>query len=108
MMPNINNLDEIKEPLLKIFPLLEQKYSVARLGIFGSYVHQEQRKESDLDLLVTFREPPSLFKYIELENLLSDLLGIKVDLVMEDAIKPRIKEHILNEVQYLSGRADIW
>ncbi len=54
-----------------------------------------------MDLLVTFEETPGLFQYIELENLISDLLGIKVDLVMEDALKPNIKERILKEVQFV-------
>ena len=48
-------------------------------------------KDSDLDILVTFKEVPGLFQYIELENVISDSLGIKVDLVMEDALKPGIK-----------------
>ena len=51
-----------------------------------------------MDILVTFSETPSLFKFIELENFLSDNLGIKVDLVMRDALKPAIKKRILSEV----------
>jgi len=71
---------------------------VKSLGVFGSYVRQEQSTGSDLDLLVTFYEPPGLLKFIELENYLTDLSGIKVDLVMQDALKPRIGERILSEV----------
>ncbi len=66
-------------------------------GVFGSYVRHEQRPDSDLDVLVTFREAPSLLKFIELENYLSGVLGVKIDLVMEDALKPHIGQHILNE-----------
>lgn len=66
--------------------------------MFGSRVRQEVQLESDLDLLVTFHTPPSLFKFIELENYLTDELGIKVDLVMKDALKPRIGANILKEV----------
>ena len=47
-------------------------------------------------MLVT--EPPSLLKFIALENYLTDLLGVKVDLVMQDALKPHIGQHILREV----------
>ena len=68
------------------------------LGVFGSYLRSEQRQDSDVDLLVTFDEPPSLLKFIELENYLTDVLEAKVDLVMKDALKRMIGKHILNEV----------
>ncbi len=100
-MDKVQSLSDLKEPLQKLYPELKQKYRVAKLGIFGSYIRHEQRKGSDLDLLVTFEEIPSLFQYIELENLISDSLGIKVDLVMEEALKPNIKERILKEVQFI-------
>jgi uncharacterized protein len=93
-----NNFSDLKEPLQKLYPKLKQKYGVIKLGIFGSYARNEQRDDSDLDILVRFEEVPGLFKYLELENLISDSLGIKVDLVMEDALKPGIKERVLNEV----------
>jgi predicted nucleotidyltransferase len=54
--------------------------------------------DGDLDILVTFDEPLGLLRYIELENELSDLLGVRVDLVMRDALKPAIGEHVLREV----------
>lgn len=79
-------------------PNLADQYNVATLEIFGSYVRSEQRKDSDLDILVTFSKPPSLFKFVRLENHLSDILGIKVDLVMKDSLKPAIGENILREV----------
>ena len=97
-MKKTRNLLDLKEPLQKLYPRLKQKYGVTKLGIFGSYVRNEQREGSDLDILVAFKEVPGLFQYIELENVISDLLGIKVDLVMEDALKPGIKERVLNEV----------
>lgn len=71
------------------------------LGVFGSYVRREQNPESDIDILVTFKKTPGLLKFIELENHLSDLLGVKVDLVMKNVLKPAIGKHILNEVVYL-------
>ena len=79
-------------------PSLVERYHVHSLGIFGSYVRQEQRPDSDLDLLVTFSETPSLLKFIALENHLADLLGVKVDLVMQEALKPRIGQHIIQEM----------
>jgi uncharacterized protein len=79
-------------------PLLQERYDVQSLGIFGSYVHGTQRDDSDIDLLVTFRRTPGLLKFIELENYLSDLIGKKVDLVMKDALKPRIGAGVLKDV----------
>ncbi len=98
IMGTLKDLSTFKDILKNLLPLLNLKYSVIRIGIFGSYVRQEQREESDLDILVAFKDPPSLFKFIELENFLSDSLGVKVDLIMEDAIKPNLKKRILQEV----------
>ncbi len=84
--------------LRRQLPLLAERYQVESLGVFGSYVRHDQSPESDLDVLVTFYEPPGLLKFIELENYLSDVLGVKIDLVMKDALKPRIGERILQEV----------
>ena len=69
--------------------------------MFGSYVRQEQTETSDVDVLVEFQEVPSLLKFVQLENYLSDQLGIKVDLVHKSGLKPRLGEQILAEVIYL-------
>ena len=82
-------------------PELREKYSVSYIGIFGSYIRGEQTNDSDLDVLVQFDKKPGLLKYMELENYFSDLLGIKVDLVMKSALKPNIGKRILNEVKAL-------
>ncbi|HYA40210.1 MAG TPA: nucleotidyltransferase family protein [Syntrophobacteraceae bacterium] len=84
--------------LRQALPLLSERYRVRSLGLFGSYVRNSQNADSDLDVLITFVDPPGLLKFIELENYLSDLLGIKVDLVMKDTLKPRIGRQILKEV----------
>ncbi len=80
---------------------LKKNYKVKEIGIFGSYVRHEQKKKSDLCVLVTFCETIDLFTFVELENYLSDILGVKVDLVMKDGIKPRLKERILSEAVYV-------
>jgi len=80
-------------------PELREKYSVNYLGVFGSYIRGEQNEDSDLDILVQFDKKPGLFKYIELEDHLSELLGVKVDLVMKSALKPNIGKRILSEVE---------
>ncbi|MGC8718192.1 MAG: nucleotidyltransferase family protein, partial [bacterium] len=71
---------------------------VREIGIFGSYVRNEQGRASDIDILVEFEKTPSLLEFINLENYLSDILGVKVDLVMKDSLKPNIGRHILEEV----------
>jgi predicted nucleotidyltransferase len=93
-----SELTHILSKLKELLPVLSDRYKVQELGVFGSYLRQEQRDDSDLDILVTFLAAPSLLKFIELENYLSDVLGIKVDLVMKDALKPAIGKHILEEV----------
>ena len=79
-------------------PHLAARYRVAALGLFGSYLRGTQRADSDLDVLVTFHEAPSLLRLIELENYLTDLLGVKVDLVLRDSLKPHIGRRVLAEV----------
>lgn len=93
-----NNLQEIRQSLRQLLPIITERYQVKSIGVFGSFVRQEQRADSDLDLLVTFVEPPSLLRFIELENYLSDQLAVQVDLVMQDALKPAIGKQILQEV----------
>ena len=91
------SIAEIRTRLLGLSPALAEKYEVESLELFGSYVREEQSEGSDLDILVTFKNAPSLLKFVELENLLSETLGVKVDLVMKDVLKPGIRERILQE-----------
>ncbi|MBI4400783.1 MAG: nucleotidyltransferase family protein [Nitrospirae bacterium] len=84
--------------LRRHLPELRKRYRVRSLGIFGSYVSGAPRKGSDLDVLVEFLEEPSLFEFMELEAFLSEVIGVKVDLVMRSALKPRIGRQILSEV----------
>jgi len=91
----------IKKKLKKLEPLLREKFKVKRIGIFGSYVRGEEKKGSDIDILVEFVEAPGFFEFIELEDYLSKTLETKVDLVMKDALKPFLAKYILNEVVYL-------
>lgn len=96
-MTGKSDLANLKEILRREFPALSAKYHVNSMEVFGSYARQEQNEDSDLDLLVTFNQTPGLLKFVELENHLSDLLGIKVDLVMKDALKPNIGQRIIKE-----------
>jgi uncharacterized protein len=96
-MARTQSLEKILEILRQQIPMLMERYNVETLEVFGSYVRSEQKKDSDLDILVTFKEAPSLLIFIALENYLSDLLGVKVDLVMKDSLKPKIGGQILRE-----------
>ncbi len=94
----IKKIDQIIIKLRENMPVLREKYKVKTLGVFGSYVRGEQKKSSDLDILVEFQEPVGLFKFMELEEFLEKNTGVKVDLVSKKALKPRIGKHILEEV----------
>ena len=92
-------LENITFKLREELPRLRSKYHVAELEIFGSFVRNEKRANSNLDILVSFSKAPSLFKFIELEDYLSKQLDVKVDLVMKSLLKPNIGKEILAEAQ---------
>jgi hypothetical protein len=92
-------LNKARQILRAHLPELREHYGVRTLWIFGSYVRGEPYKKSDLDILVEFEGPPSLFEFVRLERYLSEILKIKVDLVMKSALKPVIGRHILEEAQ---------
>ena len=96
-MSAVSRLEQILQELRRELPRLRREYKIRSLGLFGSYVRQEERSDSDLDLLVEFEETPSLLTFLAIENALSDRLGIKVDLVMKDSLKPSIGKSILAE-----------
>ena len=79
-------------------PYLATRFRVASLGLFGSHVRGTERADGDLDVLVTFDKMPSLLGLIELENYLSDHLGVKVDLVLRESLKPHIGKRVSREV----------
>lgn len=80
---------------------LREKYSVREIGLFGSYVRGDQRRRSDVDILVEFDVVPGLLKFLELEEYLSHLLGLRVDLVRKASIRKELRDHILGEVVML-------
>jgi hypothetical protein len=96
-----SDIEEMKQILREKKAFLREGFKVKRIGIFGSWVRNEQKKGSDIDILVEFEGPIGLLDFVALENYLSGLLGIKVDLVMKSALKQRIGERILKEVVYV-------
>jgi uncharacterized protein len=89
---------QVVAKLRALKPELESVYHMKSVALFGSYVRDEQDPESDLDLLVSFKEVPSLLRFIEMEDFLSDSLHLKVDLVMAEALKPNIGRRIRKEL----------
>jgi predicted nucleotidyltransferase len=98
--PTLRNpeLVRAKRILRKHLPELRERYSVRSLGVFGSYVRGEQRKRSDLDVLVEFDHAPTLLEFVHLKRHLSELVGLPVDLVLRKTLKPNIGRYILAEV----------
>jgi uncharacterized protein len=94
----MKNVEAIKRTLFEHKAELKEKFKVKNIGVFGSYVRGEQKGSSDVDVLVEFDDPVGLFEFMKLENYLSDLFGVKVDLVSKKALKPHIGERILEEV----------
>jgi len=92
------NLQEIKQTLKEKMPEIKEKYGVKNLYIFGSYVRGEQTPESDIDILVEFEKGKKTFdNYMDLKFYLEDLFGKKVDLIIKEAVKPRLKKYIYEE-----------
>ena len=95
------NKEEIRKKITYQLPFLSQKYNVKRLGIFGSVVRDQQKKGSDIDMLVEFISPIGFFDFIRLENFLAETLNQKVDLVTKKALKRAIKAEVLKETLYV-------
>jgi predicted nucleotidyltransferase len=91
--------DSLITKFRNLLPTFQTQHHVRTLEVFGSYVRGDEKADSDLDILVTYDELPSLYKFIALENYLSDVLRGKVDFVMKDGLKPAIKKNILKETQ---------
>ncbi len=91
------NITQIRQKLATNDASLRERFHVTELGVFGSLVKGRQTRGSDLDILVTFDKGHNM----RLKSCLEELTGMKVDLVMKDALKPRLRERILNEVEYV-------
>jgi uncharacterized protein len=91
---------EIAEKLKQLKPVLSQKFSVDRIGYFGSYSRNEQTLNSDIDILVSFKKPVG-WEFFDLQEFLENELNIKVDLVSEKALKEQLRQIILQSVKFV-------
>lgn len=80
---------------------IKKKFGVKKIGIFGSFARGEEKDGSDIDVLVEFKEDCKTFdNYMDLKFTLEDLFSRKIDLVTMDALRPQLKDGILQEVIY--------
>ena len=81
-----------------------RRFGVKKIGLFGSYVRNEERRGSDIDLLVEFERGKKTFdNYIELKLFLEDLFKCRVDLVIYGTVKPGLRPYLLGSVKYAKG-----
>ena len=97
----MRTLDQLIGQLRKMQPDLRRRYPIREIGVFGSYVRGDQTEGSDLDIVVDLGEGIGLIELAGLQQDLSDALGIRVDLVIKDALKRRIGRQILSEAVML-------
>ncbi len=93
-MPVTPDLEAIRRVLAARLPGLAERYGVSSLALFGSRVRGDERPESDLDVLVRFERVPGLIRFCQLEGELSDLLGLRVDLVPAGSLKPAVERRV--------------
>jgi predicted nucleotidyltransferase len=94
-----SNID-IENKLKELKPILFKQYFVDEIGYFGSYARNEQRKDSDIDILVSLRKTLG-WEFFDLQELLENELQLKVDLVSKKALKEQLRQLILNSVKYI-------
>ncbi len=97
----MSKLEEIKSILIQFKPVIEQKYHITALGIFGDYVKGNESDNNEVNILVDYVEPPSLLDLVDMEYFLTDLLQIKADIISKNGLKGARRERILSEVVYV-------
>jgi len=97
MVANMKNIKKIREVIKKHRDILAERYGVAIVGIFGSYVRGEHEESSDIDLLADILRPISLLEMVGAELYLSEVLEIKVDLVPKRSVREELRDSIFEE-----------
>lgn len=98
----MKSFEEIKDILKKHNKEIRERFGVKEFGVFGSYVREEQKESSDIDIMVEFKEGYKTFdNYMDLKFYLEDLLKLNVDLLVKSGLKLRLKPYILKEIVYV-------
>lgn len=100
-MPNVKTQKEIFQILFEQQNELK-KYGIKKIALFGSFVRDEQTKNSDIDFLIQFSKGKKKYdNFINLAYYLEDLFGRQVDLLTEESLSPYMKPHIVKEIKYV-------
>lgn len=91
-------IGEIKSIIKNNSQNISTRFKAEVIGIFGSYARGEEKKDSDIDILVKFEKGATLFDLVELSEYLENILGIPVDVVSQRALHPMIKDEVLKEM----------
>jgi len=94
----MKTLKNIRDVLVKYKDTVRKEFKAEIVGVFGSYSRNEQKKTSDIDILVRFLDGATFFDLVGLGEFVEDKLKVKADIVSERAIRPELKEKILKEV----------
>ena len=97
----MKEIEKIIQKLKEVKPELEKSYFVKEIGVFGSYVRDEQTDNSDIDILIDYNAGMTLFDIVDLENFLAVLFKKKIDIAFKKSLRPRIGKRILSEVIYI-------
>ena len=92
------SMKDVLEKLRELKPELTERYKVQDIGLFGSFARQEQRVDSDLDLLVEFGNEADLFDLIGLSLYLEQVFGCSVDVVPRNALREELRDAVLGQV----------
>jgi len=93
----MKTVDDIRAIIRQNQDILAERYGIKIVGLFGSYTRGEQRQRSDLDLLVDILHPISLLELVGAEIYLTDILGVKVDVVPKRNVRAELQDAILKE-----------
>lgn len=100
----MNKMKKSKEKILNTLSSLKnnlnKRYRVKTIGLFGSYVNNKQKANSDIDFLVEFEEDADLFHLVGLSRYLEEIFNTRVDVISKSSLKEDLKKHILEEVIY--------
>jgi len=96
----MNSNNELENKIRELKPRLSKKYNVDKIGYFGSFSNNNQRSDSDIDILVNFSKPLG-WEFFDLQDLLEKELNRKIDLHTFNSLKDQLRESILKQIIYV-------